>query len=288
MKRLKLVAVISSLAVLLLTTLAWLGAQAITAPVRRAAGNLPPGLQGQPVQFHSRSGALIRGWLLSGLKGGGAVILMHGFRSDRASMMGRARFLASRGYSVLLFDFQAHGESTGERITIGYLESRDAQAAVQFLRERLPGEKIGVIGTSMGGAAAVLSTPPLGVEAMVLEMVYPTIEEAVADRLKMRAGGGAGRLSPLLTRPMKRVLGVGAEQLRPIEHVGEIAQPKLFIAGAEDRHTTLAEAERLFGAAREPKRMWVVEGVAHEDLHVRSQEEYERRVLAFFGKHLRP
>ena len=44
---------------------------------------------------------------------------------------------------VLLFDFQAHGESTGEHITFGYLE-RDAQAAIDFLR-RAPDEKVGVL-----------------------------------------------------------------------------------------------------------------------------------------------
>jgi pimeloyl-ACP methyl ester carboxylesterase len=70
-------------------------------------------------------------------------------------MLERARFLLRAGYTVLLFDFSAHGESTGEHITIGYLESRDAQAAISFLRKILPGEKIGVIGVSMGGGSAV-------------------------------------------------------------------------------------------------------------------------------------
>ena len=71
---------------------------------------------------------------------------MHGVRADRTSMLDRARVLSRAGYSVLLFDFQAHGESPGHRITLGYLESMDAQASIQYLRERNPDEKIGVIG----------------------------------------------------------------------------------------------------------------------------------------------
>ncbi len=98
--------------------------------------------------------------------------------------------------SSLLFDFQAHGESTGERITFGYLESKDAQAAVNFLHTNLPEEKLGLIGVSMGGAATLLATPPLEVNAMVLEMVYPTIEQAITARLTIRLGKWASILSP--------------------------------------------------------------------------------------------
>jgi fermentation-respiration switch protein FrsA (DUF1100 family) len=211
---------------------------------------------------------------------------MHGVRADRTSMLGRARFLNAAGYAVLLFDFQAHGESPGARITFGHLESRDARAAVRFVRARLPGERIGVVGVSMGGAAALLAEPPLEADAFVLEMVYPTLAEAVADRLKMRLGSWGGLLAPLLTMQLRPRLGVGAEHMRPVERVALVPGPKLFIAGAEDRHTTLEESRRLFAAAREPKELWVVEGAAHTDLHAASREEYERRVLDFLDRTL--
>ena len=67
-----------------------------------------------------------------------------------------------------------------------------------------------------------------------------------------------------------------------------VAGPKLFVAGALDRHTALEESRRLFAAAREPKELWVVEGAAHTDLHAAAREEYERRVLDFFDRNLRP
>ena len=57
-------------------------------------------------------------------------------------------------------------------ITFGYLESRDARAAFDFMRQRLPGEHIGVVGMSLGGAAAILSEKPLEADAMVLEAVF--------------------------------------------------------------------------------------------------------------------
>ena len=162
--------------------LAWLAAGELSAPVNHAVGQLPSDLNGEAVEFPSTSGATVRAWLIKGQPRAGVVVLMHGVRADRLSMLGRARFLARAGYGVLLFDFQAHGESRGERITFGYLESRDARAAIDFVRARLPSERVGVIGVSMGGAAALLAKPPLEVDALVLELVYPTIDEAVTDR----------------------------------------------------------------------------------------------------------
>ena len=58
---------------------------------------------------------------------------------------------------MLPFDSRAHGESGGERITFGYLESLDARAILGFLRRQMPGERVGMIGVSLGGAATTAS-----------------------------------------------------------------------------------------------------------------------------------
>lgn len=285
--RLTLVIIVCSVAALGLAGL-WVAGDSLSAPVNHPVGAPPADLPARPVEFASESGSKLRGWLLPGRGGRGAVVLMHGVRADRTSMLGRALFLNAAGYAVLLFDFQAHGESPGSRVTFGYLESRDARAAVRFVRAQLPAERIGVVGVSMGGAAALLAEPPLEADAFVLEMVYPTLQEAVADRLRVRLGAWGGGLSPLLTAQLRPRLGVGAEQMRPVERVASIPAPKLFIVGAEDRHTTLEESRQLFGAAREPKELWVVAGAAHTDLHAVARAEYERRVLDFFAKNLHP
>lgn len=200
----------------------WLAGSALSSPNRQAVGDLPRDLIGKPVEFRSESGTIVRGWFVPGRKGGGAIALMHGIRANRLSMLDRARFLSHAGYSVLVFDFQAHGESEGEHITFGYLESRDAVAAVEWLRMNASEEKIGVIGVSMGGAAAVLASPPLNMDAMVLEIVYPTIDQAISNRLAMRLGEWSSVLTPLLSWQLKPRLGIDAEALRPIDHVGKI------------------------------------------------------------------
>lgn len=274
---------------LLLLTLVvgvWWSGTVLTAPARRAIGVAPSDLNARAVEFQSRAGATIKGWFIEGKKDKGAVILMHGVRSSRLSMVDRARFLSRAGFSVLLFDFQAHGESSGDQITFGHLESKDAQAAVDFLRANAPGERSGVIGESMGGAATLLAEPALEVDAMVLELVYPTIDDAIGNRLTRRLGSWSRILTPLLSWQLKPRLGIDADALRPLNKVGTVTIPKLFIVGAEDQHTTLEESQRIFEAAAEPKELWIVERAAHTDLYAVTKDEYERRVLSFVTSRL--
>jgi uncharacterized protein len=265
----------------------WGAGSFLSHPAHRSVGALPGHLDGREVEFESSSGSKLSGWLIPGHNDAGAVVLMHGFRGDRRQMLGRATFLNQAGYSVLLFDFQAHGASSGKRITIGHLESRDARAAVEFMKRNCPDEKIGVIGLSMGGAAAAMASPALEVDAMALEMVYPDIERATANRMERYLGGWARGLAPLLIMQLPLRAGIDAVALRPVDRVGAIKAPKLFIAGAKDRHTKLAESRELFAAAGEPKELWVVEEAAHSDVHKVTKEEYERRILDFFEKRLR-
>ena len=264
----------------------WHEGNALIAPSLCEIGKLPADLPVAPVQFPSSSGATLHGWLVNGRTDKGVVILMHGIRANRLQMVGQAEFLFREGYSVLLFDFQAHGESVGKHITAGYLESRDAAAAVGFIRQKFPGKKICVAGFSMGGAAAVLAEPPLPVDAMILQSVYPTIEQAITDRLRSRFGWLGTLGTPCLTWQLKPRLGFGVHDLCPVRHVGKITVPKFFIAGTSDRDTTLPESQALFDAAAEPKQIWLVQDAGHVDMLSFAKNEFEKRVLDFLAKNL--
>ena len=264
----------------------WCMGGVLVAPANHPISLPPASLQVQNVAFHSASGASIHGWFAPGVPGRGAVVLMHGVHADRTTLVPRATFLARAGFAVLLFDFQAHGESPGKQITFGHLESRDAAAAVEFVHARLPGEKIGVLGISMGAAAALLADPPLPVNAMILESSYPTLYQATEDRLVMRFGWLGRLATPLLTCQLKPRLGVSLDDLKPLECARKITVPKFFMAGTADRDTTIAEARSMFAAAAEPKQAWWLEGAAHEDLHRFGGPEYEQRVLSFLADHL--
>ena len=263
----------------------------LSMPARTTVGPAPPELRAETVTLTSLSGATLAGWFIPGAPDRGAVILMHGVRADRRSMLSRAELLIAEGFSVFLFDFQAHGESGGNRITFGQLESLDAAAAVAYVRRRLPDERIGVIGASLGGAAALVGPVPLPVDAVVLEAVYPDIQAAIDNRVRVVLGQALGgivgppiaRLFILLLPP---ILGTDPTVLRPIDHIKGATAALLVACGTLDTRTTIAQARAMFDRAREPKSFWAVEGAGHVDLYLFAPEDYRRHVLGFLFERL--
>jgi len=239
----------------------------------------------ESVTFQSNSGSLIHGWFVAGTPGRGVVVLLHGIKGNRLDMVRRAEFLNRAGYSVLLFDFQAHGESPGRQVTLGHLESRDAAAAVAFAQGRRPAEPVSIIGVSLGGAAALIGPEPLPLRALVLEAVYPRIQEAVTNRIRVRVGPLADVIAPLMFVQFKPRAGIPIADLAPLHRLKAVTTPVFVITGAEDRHTTLADSEAMFAAAAGPKEMWVIPGAVHQDFSAYAPAEYQARVLAFLGKY---
>ena len=263
----------------------WLAGSSLIA-VRRQAVGAAPWPQAQAVSLAAGPAMRVEGWYLAG-SGRGAVLLLHGIRSDRRSMIERARFLHAQGYGVLLADLPGQGESLAPVVTFGLREADGVRVALEWLRREAPGQRIGVIGTSLGAASLVLCRDCPPVDAVVLESMYPTIEEAVEDRLRMRLGAIGKPLASLLLWQLPLRLDIRTAQLHPIARLPEVKAPLLIASGSADRHTTLAETQRLFAAARAPKSLWIVEGAEHVDLHAYAPLEYERRIGAFLAEHLR-
>jgi pimeloyl-ACP methyl ester carboxylesterase len=283
------IAVVVGLAALVVLVIAvtWIAAGELPNSANRDFGlqpSHPPGAS--DVTFASGSGVLIQGWLSQGTAGKGVVMLLHGLRGDRRDMVPRAKFLLAQGYSVLLFDFQAHGQSKGARVTFGDLESRDVTAALQYLRHKLPNEKVGVLGVSLGAAAFALADGRAPVAAVVLEQMYPTVERAVEIRTRLHIGPLAPIFAPLLCVEMQSRLKIPEERLRPLDRMGKLGAPVLIVAGTRDNYTPIEDARALFAAAPQPKELWAVEGAGHEDIHAVAKADYERRVTEFFGRYL--
>ena len=267
-------------------TLVWHYGTRLTSPAPSRIGTPPDGLGLAETEFVAPTATLVRGWYLPGQPGAPALVLLHGKGGNRTSMLGRARFLNRAGYAVLLIDFRGHGESEGNRYTFGYLEAFDAKAALAYARSRNPGVKVGAIGFSLGAAACVLGEAPAQFDALVLEALYPSIEEAIGNRIAIALGRWATPLHPLLSWQIEPRLGISPTMLRPIAKIGAITAPLLIIAGAEDAHVTLAQSQRLFDQAIPPKQFWTVRGAGHEDYYRFAPRDYERTVLSFLAAHL--
>jgi uncharacterized protein len=106
------------------------------------------------------------------------------------------------------------------------------------------------------------------------------------DWIRVRFGGLAPRLTPLLLMQLQPRLHISPEDLEPIKSIGRLGAPVLIAARSKDEHTTLVESRELFDAASAPKTLWVVEGARHQDFLAYDPLGYEEHVLGFLRKTL--
>lgn len=228
----------------------------------------------------------ISGWFHQSGTSNKCVLLLHGVRSNKISMVNRARFLNQLGYSTLLIDLQAHGETLGDEITFGFKESDNVKAAIEFLKSKNC-QKIGAIGVSLGGASILLGKEPGKLDAVILEAVYPSIDQAVINRIEQRLGTfAANLLAPTLYYQIPLRQNISLNSLKPINAISTLKAPVLIIGGAEDQHTKLEETKNLFAAANKPKSLWIIKQAAHVDFHSFAKNEYEEKVINFFSTYL--
>lgn len=256
----------------------WIAAGQLSAAAPAKIGTPPSGSSFEVVSF-----AGVHGWYLPVSGANSCILLMHGVRSNRREMIARAVFFSNEGFSSLAIDLQAHGEAPGEAITFGYKEAESARNAVVFLREVKRCNKVVALGNSLGGAAALLGPMPLNVEGYILEAVFPSVQKAVRNRLRMRIGKIGDLIAPLLYQQIPIRLGIHLNQLQPAEAIKNIKAPVLIINGTDDRRTTPEDALRLYANAPESKAMLWIEGAGHTNLFEFERATYASAVLKFLS-----
>lgn len=230
-------------------------------------------------------GQTIKGWFVPGEQTQAAVLLLHGFRGDRRSMLARARLFREAGYGVLLYDARGCGESTGDFTTLGFHETHDLEGGLDFLRGT-GARHIACLGVSQGAATILLAAERLqDVDCVVCESSFDELAHAVDHRFR-RYLLTPGWLAGCLMLPIAEYrTGVAVEQVKPIGATPKLPCAAFIIGGANDVKTLPSETVRLFESAPEPKQLWLVPNKGHQDLF---SQEYAEKVLAFLKMYLKP
>jgi alpha-beta hydrolase superfamily lysophospholipase len=204
----------------------------------------------------------VHGWWVPGPNANApAILYLHGARWSLSNHVVGIQRLRRIGFSVLAIDYRGFGRSDGELPSEAQAYA-DAQAAWDRLRRLEPDPtRRFVFGHSLGGAVAIdLAARNADVAGLIVESTFTSIREMA----ELRGYGGIG---VVLT-----------QHFDSLSKVANVAAPVLFVHGTADRAVPYTMSERLYAAAREPKRLLLVENAGHVDSSWVGFERYQAAV----------
>ena len=220
------------------------------------------GLEFEELTIETGDGERLHGWWVPA-RGGPArahVLLCHGNAGNVGDRILHTALLAGQG--LLLFDYRGYGRSTGRPSEQGtYSDAHDARSALES-RPGVDRERVVYLGESIGGAIALalaLEHPPAG---LVLQSTFTSVRDM------------ARRHYPFIPPPLV------PDAYPSLRRIPDLRAPLLVIHGDRDDIVPMFHGEALYAAAREPKRLLVVEGAGHNDLVTLDGEQWAAAIAA--------
>ena len=242
----------------------------------------------EDVEIVSHDGLKLRGKYYECNKGGIVELLFHGYQGngERDMSGGIARCFAL-GRNALIVDHRASGRSEGHTITFGILEKRDCLRWIEFARRKF-GEDVKLIltGISMGAATVMMAsgeTLPDNVVCTLADCGYSSAREIIQKVIReMKLP--ANLLYPFVRLGAFLYGGFRLEEDTPMEAMGRVKIPVIFIHGDADDFVPCDMSERLYEACVAPhKRLVKIAGAGH-GLAFPTEKEGYIQALADFQK----
>jgi fermentation-respiration switch protein FrsA (DUF1100 family) len=264
--------------------------RATTRPMDRRLTTTPRDYQAdyKDVEFTASDGVRLSGWLLPSRDGRATIIFSHGLFRSRRELLERAVDLWRLGYGVLLYDARNHGDSGAARVTLGYDERLDAEAAVRFLRDEAhTSDKLVLFGISMGAATALLAaaeTPE--VAAVISDSSYLNFKDTSDHHIRLFMHVPAFPLANEIRALMEWRGHFDGDKLDALDAVRRLGErPAMFIAAANDKRMPPDIAEKLYNASASGKRkLLVIDGPGseiHGHAYQANPQRYVNEIAAF-------
>jgi pimeloyl-ACP methyl ester carboxylesterase len=228
------------------------------------------------------------GWLLLGLRGAPAIILCHGYDSNRADLLSLGTILRDNHFNVYIFNF--HGPKAGEGLSnLGSRQASDLDAAIETIAKQpdINPHRVGLFGTSIGGYAALVAAESNSkVKAIVVDTTFSSPKAMFDSQIEHLLGGSTG-LFHLLTEAEFRLATIGSGTYDMPGNLPRLAGiPKLFISGRDDP-SLAAMTETLYSQAPDPKQLLILDHSVTSVADEAEKREFEDQTLNFFLQKLR-
>lgn len=233
------------------------------------------------LKLRTNDGITLDAWLVKVQHSRGTILLFHGHGSEKSANLTQSNTFNEWGFSTLLVDFRAHGQSTGNTCTIGYREAEDVRTAYAYI-QKTGEQNIILYGISLGAATITkaIAEYDLKPARLILEMPFASLPGTVEGKMRM-AGLPAEPLAALLTFWGGTINGFWAFNMQPQEFVKKIHCPVLLQWGEKDKGVLRSHMETLFNNIPGEKKWVVYANSGHENLCENEPEKWEANVEDF-------
>lgn len=212
--------------------------RSVVAPPRESTASVVPVLiRAEPATFETSDGITLQGTFFGKDRVAPAIVFCHDRGQDRGAVLRLAMLHNRLGFAVLAFDFRAHGDSGGERSTLGIKERLDVVAAARYAASRadvLPG-KIGLWGIGMGAFAALRAAPEVkDVTAVALCYLYRDPRDILRSEYERTFHSGMGLLEDPYLDAFQQLAGEPVDGALPEHHIARIADLQVLMVVADD------------------------------------------------------
>ena len=215
----------------------------------RGSWKIPEG--GEDVWITCRDGVRLHCWFFTSgtIPAAATVVFFHGNAGNLSNVGWLGKHLATRGFDVLLIDYRGYGRSEGTIRNEADLYS-DGDAAYSYVTgdRSVPPEKVALYGQSLGSVVAIDLASRKPAAAVVIESGLSS------------ASSMARTVVPWLPRSLH---WMGRFRFESERKLGNVSCPVLITHGDPDNTIPTAEGRKLFAAAREPKKLMLVQGADH-------------------------
>jgi len=257
-------------------------------PIERTPADV--GMDYRDVQVTTSDGLRLAGWWTPS-KNGAAVIVQHGYKTNRSTqLLEIAATLARGGYGVLLSSLRAHDLNDGRVISFGLEEMKDLSAWLTFIQtlEGVDPSRIGIFGNSLGGSLAIqLAAQTQSIKAIVTHSAVASVRSTVETSIAYFTGLPPFPFTPMILFWVEQDWAMQPDLLDFTVWIAALdSQPILLMQGGADVVVASESGQLLYEAAREPKELWFEPDLGHVDFQRERSQEFSDRVVGFFDRHL--
>lgn len=250
------------------------------------------GLPWLDVAIPTTRGPLPAWWIPAEQPDAPIIVPLAGHGRSKSDLLGIARYLWQAGFSCLMVDYRGLSETDGFiHSTLGFQETDDVLATIDWLARRNPGSPIGLLGYSMGGSIAILATArDSRIGAVISDCGFSSQRDVVAYHVRRRVHirPAASAVTAATGALLRRRAGFAMDGVEPRAEIARIApRPVFIIHGERDEIVPPAHAEEMYAAAGEPRRLWIIDGARHVEGYFVDRLRYCNEVAAFFEATLR-